>query len=452
MIALPCKFSTLGIHLLLYLDAEKTLSSLCKEMANWALVIFVANETSAFWSCHLKSIINHLKVSLLPQAQNNVDLSSKSGGGLCKNNPSDRCAYSQWIKEEGKLAFSGFIFSTTKCLNWCSCLRCSSANTFSCLDAVASKIPQWIEAGTSRKAVLLSCSMEEVQPHSDLLTASPYFFPLIYSWEADANKGVLIICWLPLLTFSDLLLWLCRQEPPPHITGKWQEVLLVPQRVSHTWAEPSVLPVDLTRVKYKINMTKPRFWTAPLLFLQKTLTCFFWVFSFGTGISCMASLLLAWVRALWFLCSSRESVLNLTGNSVALFQTGMARREKGGPASKSSTSPSSREWAGNVKSSFPSLHQRMPFPVHRQRAATGFCPEEYECSGGDLLDRTGRGCSLFPSPCTAFVASAGKARRFLSPFFTSSCCSQQLHNYLFSPPFVLHTKVFLRENEGDNLW
>lgn len=33
-----------------------------------------------------------------------------------KNDPSDRCAYGQWIKEEGKLAFSGFIFSPTKCL------------------------------------------------------------------------------------------------------------------------------------------------------------------------------------------------------------------------------------------------------------------------------------------------------------------------------------------------
>lgn len=67
----------------------------------------------------------------------------------------------------------------------------------------------------------------------------------------------------------------------------------------------------------------------------------------------MASILLAGVRALWFLCTARESGLNPTGNSVALFQTGMARTQTGGPASKTGTSPSSREWAGNVELSFP---------------------------------------------------------------------------------------------------
>lgn len=35
---------------------------------------------------------------------------------MCENNPSDRCAYGHWIKEEGKFAFSGFIFRAIKCL------------------------------------------------------------------------------------------------------------------------------------------------------------------------------------------------------------------------------------------------------------------------------------------------------------------------------------------------
>lgn len=94
--------------------------------------------------------------------------------------------------------------------------------------------------------------------HSDVLTAPPYFVPLIYSWEAEADRGVIIMCWLLLLTFSNLLLLLCWQEPPPHLTGKWQRCCWCPSGwlQSHRWVQPSVLPVDLTRVKYQTNMMK----------------------------------------------------------------------------------------------------------------------------------------------------------------------------------------------------
>lgn len=88
--------------------------------------------------------------------------------------------------------------------------------------------------------------------------SSSAFVSLIYSWEAEANKGVIITCCLPLLTFSDPLLLVCWLEPPPHAAGKWQRCCWCPSRWlrSHKWAQPSVLPVDLTRVKYKINMMK----------------------------------------------------------------------------------------------------------------------------------------------------------------------------------------------------
>lgn len=71
--------------------------------------------TPAFWSCSLKSTINHLKVSFLQQAQSNVDR-LRNWGEMCENNPSDRCAYGHRIKEEGKFAFSGFIFRAIKYL------------------------------------------------------------------------------------------------------------------------------------------------------------------------------------------------------------------------------------------------------------------------------------------------------------------------------------------------
>lgn len=35
---------------------------------------------------------------------------------MCENNASNRCASGRWIKEEGKLAFSGFIFRAIECL------------------------------------------------------------------------------------------------------------------------------------------------------------------------------------------------------------------------------------------------------------------------------------------------------------------------------------------------
>lgn len=84
-------------------------------------------------------------------------------------------------------------------------------------------------------------------------------------------------------------------------------------------------------------------------------------------------------------------------------------------------------------SSFPSLHQRMPFPIHWQRAGTGFCPEEEEYGSDDLLGRTGSCCSLFPSPCPTFVSSVGKARTLCpSLSFTSNeCCHHQSDCYFF---------------------
>lgn len=33
---------------------------------------------------------------------------------MCENNVCGRCAYGHWIKKEGKLAFSGFMFRTIK--------------------------------------------------------------------------------------------------------------------------------------------------------------------------------------------------------------------------------------------------------------------------------------------------------------------------------------------------